>query len=121
MLSSVFPMCLRCIPCKGSVFPATLPRPAVAILPFKLPFCQTSTEKGQMEVCVCVLFVFNIRCSLLCSVWEGGAIKEVSCNTGLHLSGRCGQVSRYRSRLRHRRSGPREVTRETVISVLVQR
>ncbi|XP_053366329.1 WD repeat and HMG-box DNA-binding protein 1 [Clarias gariepinus] len=43
------PQQLRCIPCKGSVFPPTLPRPAVAVLPFKLPFCQTSTEKGQME------------------------------------------------------------------------
>uniref|UniRef100_A0AAQ6A4Y0 WD repeat and HMG-box DNA-binding protein 1 n=1 Tax=Amphiprion ocellaris TaxID=80972 RepID=A0AAQ6A4Y0_AMPOC len=43
------PQQLRCIPCKGSRFPPTLPRPAVAILPFKLPLCQTSTEKGQME------------------------------------------------------------------------
>ncbi|KAF5901716.1 WD repeat and HMG-box DNA-binding protein 1 isoform X1, partial [Clarias magur] len=43
------PQQLRCIPCKGSVFPPTLPRPAVAVLPFRLPFCQTSTEKGQME------------------------------------------------------------------------
>lgn len=43
------PQQLRCIPCKGSRFPPTLPRPAVAILPFKLPYCQTSTEKGQME------------------------------------------------------------------------
>lgn len=43
------PQQLRCIPCKGSVFPPTLPRPAVAILPFKLPLCQISTEKGQME------------------------------------------------------------------------
>ncbi|XP_060789640.1 WD repeat and HMG-box DNA-binding protein 1 isoform X2 [Neoarius graeffei] len=43
------PQQLRCIPCKGSVFPPTLPRPAVAILPFRLPFCQTSTEKGHME------------------------------------------------------------------------
>uniref|UniRef100_A0A3B4B8A0 WD repeat and HMG-box DNA-binding protein 1 n=1 Tax=Periophthalmus magnuspinnatus TaxID=409849 RepID=A0A3B4B8A0_9GOBI len=39
----------RCIPCKGSRFPPTLPRPAVAVLPFKMPLCQTSTEKGQME------------------------------------------------------------------------
>ncbi|KAK2502100.1 hypothetical protein MC885_006417 [Smutsia gigantea] len=38
-----------CIPCKGAQFPPTLPRPAVAILPFKLPYCQTTTEKGQME------------------------------------------------------------------------
>eukprot|EP00069_Balaena_mysticetus_P013184 bmy_08100T0 len=38
-----------CIPCKGSRFPPTLPRPAVAVLSFKLPYCQTATEKGQME------------------------------------------------------------------------
>ncbi|XP_036774333.2 WD repeat and HMG-box DNA-binding protein 1 isoform X2 [Manis pentadactyla] len=43
------PQQLRCIPCKGAQFPPTLPRPAVAILPFKLPYCQTATEKGQME------------------------------------------------------------------------
>ncbi|XP_061100931.1 WD repeat and HMG-box DNA-binding protein 1 [Conger conger] len=43
------PQQLRCIPCKGARFPPTLPRPAVAILPFQLPLCQTSTEKGQME------------------------------------------------------------------------
>uniref|UniRef100_A0A3Q3IZJ8 WD repeat and HMG-box DNA-binding protein 1 n=1 Tax=Monopterus albus TaxID=43700 RepID=A0A3Q3IZJ8_MONAL len=43
------PQQLRCIPCKGSRYPPTLPRPAVAILPFKLPLCQTATEKGQME------------------------------------------------------------------------
>ncbi|XP_029453292.1 WD repeat and HMG-box DNA-binding protein 1 [Rhinatrema bivittatum] len=43
------PQQLRCIPCKGARFPPTLPRPTVAILPFKLPYCQISTEKGQME------------------------------------------------------------------------
>uniref|UniRef100_H2MZK2 WD repeat and HMG-box DNA-binding protein 1 n=1 Tax=Oryzias latipes TaxID=8090 RepID=H2MZK2_ORYLA len=43
------PQQLRCIPCKGSRYPPTLPRPALAILPFKLPLCQTTTEKGQME------------------------------------------------------------------------
>ncbi|NXF08688.1 WDHD1 protein, partial [Smithornis capensis] len=43
------PQQLRCIPCKGSRFPPTLPRPAVAILPFQLPYCQVTTEKGQME------------------------------------------------------------------------
>ncbi|XP_063104014.1 WD repeat and HMG-box DNA-binding protein 1 isoform X2 [Cavia porcellus] len=43
------PQQLRCIPCKGSRFPPTLPRPAVAVLPFKLPYCQTASEKGQME------------------------------------------------------------------------
>ncbi|KAB0395488.1 hypothetical protein E2I00_005596, partial [Balaenoptera physalus] len=40
---------IGCIPCKGSRFPPTLPRPAVAVLSFKLPYCQTATEKGQME------------------------------------------------------------------------
>ncbi|GAB0191157.1 WD repeat and HMG-box DNA-binding protein 1 [Grus japonensis] len=43
------PQQLRCIPCKGARFPPTLPRPAVAILSFKLPYCQVTTEKGQME------------------------------------------------------------------------
>nr|XP_023695676.1 WD repeat and HMG-box DNA-binding protein 1 [Paramormyrops kingsleyae]XP_023695677.1 WD repeat and HMG-box DNA-binding protein 1 [Paramormyrops kingsleyae] len=43
------PQQLRCIPCKGSRFPPTLPRPAVVILPFKLPLCQTATEKGSLE------------------------------------------------------------------------
>ncbi|KAM6273502.1 WD repeat and HMG-box DNA-binding protein 1 isoform 1-T1 [Porphyrio hochstetteri] len=43
------PQQLRCIPCKGARFPPTLPRPAVAILPFQLPYCQVTTEKGQME------------------------------------------------------------------------
>ncbi|XP_059551288.1 WD repeat and HMG-box DNA-binding protein 1 isoform X1 [Myotis daubentonii] len=43
------PQQLRCIPCKGSRFPPTLPRPAVAVLSFQLPYCQVATEKGQME------------------------------------------------------------------------
>ncbi|OCT68358.1 hypothetical protein XELAEV_18039657mg [Xenopus laevis] len=43
------PQQVRCIPCKGSRFPPTLPRPAVAVLPFNLPYCQITTEKGQME------------------------------------------------------------------------
>ncbi|XP_039923184.1 WD repeat and HMG-box DNA-binding protein 1 [Hirundo rustica] len=43
------PQQLRCIPCKGARFPPTLPRPAVAVLPFKLPYCQVATEKGEME------------------------------------------------------------------------
>lgn len=48
-LCVLFPL-HRCIPCKGARFPPTLPRPAVAILSFKLPYCQVATEKGQMEV-----------------------------------------------------------------------
>ncbi|KTG40181.1 hypothetical protein cypCar_00003095 [Cyprinus carpio] len=34
---------------EGARYPPTLPRPAVAVLPFNLPYCQTTTEKGQME------------------------------------------------------------------------
>lgn len=46
----------RCIPCKGAKFPPTLPRPTVTILPLKLPYCQMSSEKGQMEVCAYSMF-----------------------------------------------------------------
>ncbi|XP_064622093.1 WD repeat and HMG-box DNA-binding protein 1-like [Lineus longissimus] len=43
------PQQLRCIPCKGSSYPPVLPRPALTILPFQIPVCETSTEKGQFE------------------------------------------------------------------------
>ncbi|XP_029284627.1 WD repeat and HMG-box DNA-binding protein 1 isoform X2 [Cottoperca gobio] len=61
------PQQLRCIPCKGSRYPPTLPRPAVAILPFKLPLCQTSTEKGQMEEQFCRSVLFHNHFSFLSS------------------------------------------------------
>ncbi len=44
-------LCYRGILCKGSNFPATLPRPIPAALSFKIPICDKDTEKGQMEVC----------------------------------------------------------------------
>lgn len=53
------PQQLRCIPCKGASFPPTLPRPAVAVLAFKLPYCQITTEKGQMEEQYWRSVVFN--------------------------------------------------------------
>ena len=40
----------RVIPCKGSRYPPTLPRPVVHILQFELPLCDLDTEKGKMEV-----------------------------------------------------------------------
>ncbi|KAK7444590.1 hypothetical protein BaRGS_00040412 [Batillaria attramentaria] len=43
------PQQLRCIPCKGSRYPATLPRPAVTVLPFHLPLCDSGVEKSQYE------------------------------------------------------------------------
>ncbi|KAL8588870.1 hypothetical protein ACOMHN_051464 [Nucella lapillus] len=43
------PQQLRCIPCKGSRYPATLPRPAIAVLPFRLSLCEPDSEKSQYE------------------------------------------------------------------------
>lgn len=43
------PQQIRCIPCKGSRYPATLPRPAPVILPFQVPLCELNTEKSQYE------------------------------------------------------------------------
>ncbi|XP_064600556.1 WD repeat and HMG-box DNA-binding protein 1-like [Liolophura sinensis] len=43
------PQQLRCIMCKGSKFPPTLPRPMVSVLPYQLPLCELSTEKSQYE------------------------------------------------------------------------
>lgn len=40
---------IRCIPCKGSRYPPTLPRPAVTVLPFQLPLCERQTDKGRYE------------------------------------------------------------------------
>ncbi|XP_055956796.1 WD repeat and HMG-box DNA-binding protein 1 [Patella vulgata] len=56
------PQQIRCIPCKGSRYPATLPRPAVAILPYQLPLCEMNTEKSQFEECLlrCKLFSHNL-------------------------------------------------------------
>ncbi|KAH3854450.1 WD repeat and HMG-box DNA-binding protein 1-like [Dreissena polymorpha] len=43
------PQQIRCIPCKGSRYPATLPRPAPVVLPFQVPLCELNTEKSQYE------------------------------------------------------------------------
>ncbi|BFZ07135.1 hypothetical protein BsWGS_10174 [Bradybaena similaris] len=40
---------IRCVPCKGSRYPATLPRPALGVLPFRLPLCDINSEKTQYE------------------------------------------------------------------------
>ncbi|XP_077419891.1 WD repeat and HMG-box DNA-binding protein 1 isoform X2 [Vanacampus margaritifer] len=69
------PQQLRCIPCKGSRYPPTLPRPAVAILPFKLPLCQTTTEKGQMEEQFWRSMLFHNHYSFLSS--SGYEVDEV--------------------------------------------
>ncbi|XP_037104010.1 WD repeat and HMG-box DNA-binding protein 1 isoform X2 [Syngnathus acus] len=69
------PQQLRCIPCKGSRYPPTLPRPAVAILPFRLPLCQTTTEKGQMEEQFWRSMLFHNHYSFLSS--SGYEVDEV--------------------------------------------
>ncbi|KAK3748182.1 hypothetical protein QZH41_003257 [Actinostola sp. cb2023] len=40
---------IRCILCKGAIFPVTLPRPIQAVLPLEIPLCETSTDKGDKE------------------------------------------------------------------------
>ncbi|XP_005097892.2 WD repeat and HMG-box DNA-binding protein 1 isoform X1 [Aplysia californica] len=40
---------IRCIPCKGSRYPPTLPRPALAVLPLELPLCDMDSEKSKYE------------------------------------------------------------------------
>ncbi|XP_067018365.1 WD repeat and HMG-box DNA-binding protein 1-like [Acropora muricata] len=40
---------IRCIYCKGSSYPPTLPRPVLVLLPLQLPLCEIATEKGQLE------------------------------------------------------------------------
>ncbi|XP_078001089.1 WD repeat and HMG-box DNA-binding protein 1-like [Glandiceps talaboti] len=43
------PLQLRCILCKGSTFPPTLPRPTIQILEFQIPLCEVNMEKGKYE------------------------------------------------------------------------
>ncbi|GAB6021814.1 WD repeat and HMG-box DNA binding-domain containing protein 1 [Chamberlinius hualienensis] len=40
---------IRCILCKGSRYPPTLPHPVITILPFRLPLCNTSSQFGHLE------------------------------------------------------------------------
>ncbi|XP_071835170.1 WD repeat and HMG-box DNA-binding protein 1-like isoform X2 [Apostichopus japonicus] len=43
------PAQIRCVSCKGSTFPPTLPRPTPILLPFQLPLCDLEADKGQLE------------------------------------------------------------------------
>ncbi|GIY62968.1 WD repeat and HMG-box DNA-binding protein 1 [Caerostris darwini] len=54
---------IRCILCKSSRYPSLLPRPNVAVLPFSLPFCELTTDKGKLEE-------ENQRYSLACKRME---------------------------------------------------
>ncbi|KFM61807.1 WD repeat and HMG-box DNA-binding protein 1, partial [Stegodyphus mimosarum] len=49
---------IRCILCKGSKYPALLPRPTISVIPFSLPFCEIDTDRGKLEE-------ENARCSLM--------------------------------------------------------
>ncbi|KAH6925544.1 hypothetical protein HPB50_006892 [Hyalomma asiaticum] len=40
---------VRALLCKGSRYPATLPRPVMVMLDFSLPFLGTDSEKGRLE------------------------------------------------------------------------
>ncbi|XP_013779027.1 WD repeat and HMG-box DNA-binding protein 1-like [Limulus polyphemus] len=50
---------IRCIPCKGSRYPPTLPRPAVTVLPLHLPTCDMSSNKGKLEEECCRLALLS--------------------------------------------------------------
>lgn len=41
--------CVRCVLCKGARYPPTLPRPNMALLDVKLPLCDSTNEKTQLE------------------------------------------------------------------------
>lgn len=41
--------CVRCVLCKGARYPPTLPRPNLSLLDVKLPLCDVSNEKTQLE------------------------------------------------------------------------
>lgn len=41
--------CVRCVLCKGARYPPTLPRPNIALLDVKLPLCDVTNEKTQLE------------------------------------------------------------------------
>ena len=40
---------IRCIACRGSKYPATMPRPDVYSLPFEIPLCELTTSKAKLE------------------------------------------------------------------------
>ncbi|XP_048577414.1 WD repeat and HMG-box DNA-binding protein 1 isoform X2 [Nematostella vectensis] len=40
---------LRCVLCRGSSYPPTLPRPVLVLLPLKIPLCEMATDKGEKE------------------------------------------------------------------------
>lgn len=40
---------VRCVLCKGTRYPATVPRPNLALLDIQLPLCDLSNEKSQLE------------------------------------------------------------------------
>lgn len=41
--------CVRCVLCKGARYPPTLRRPNMALMDVKLPLCDVSNEKTQLE------------------------------------------------------------------------
>ena len=43
-------MDIRCVLCKGSTYPTTLPRPVLTTVPIVMPLCEMGTEKSQLEV-----------------------------------------------------------------------
>ncbi|EDV20225.1 uncharacterized protein TRIADDRAFT_32433 [Trichoplax adhaerens] len=40
---------LRCILCKASAYPSTVPRPVATVLPLQIPLCEINTDKSSLE------------------------------------------------------------------------
>jgi len=40
---------IRCISCKGTKYPATIPKPDVYSIPFEIPLCELTTTKAKIE------------------------------------------------------------------------
>uniref|UniRef100_A0A1B6DME6 Uncharacterized protein n=1 Tax=Clastoptera arizonana TaxID=38151 RepID=A0A1B6DME6_9HEMI len=40
---------IRCVLCKGSFYPPTTPKPALTEVPWQIPICEPTIEKGELE------------------------------------------------------------------------
>ncbi|XP_054153902.1 WD repeat and HMG-box DNA-binding protein 1-like [Oppia nitens] len=74
---------IRCLFCKGSRYPATVPKPTVNTLPLQIPVCESHTAKGKNEE-------ENIRNQLLASL-----LKKLS-KDGFDVETNYEECQRYR-------------------------
>ena len=53
------PQQIRAVMCKGGRHPPAVPRPMLQILPYQLPLCALSLDKGNIEVSVLKRYLFS--------------------------------------------------------------